>query len=134
MTNNKDKEREEFKKVSKDLLSKQIIETKHQTQTFNKEFLEGYRKILVEPKVAEAQKMGINALKTDNMTDFILSISRVAQDTENYVDLGCIYAESIELGVECTKNAKKLRADALNVLTEALVEKCGGKMTYIVRD
>lgn len=103
-------------------------------KTFDKEFLEEYRKRLVEPKVANAQRLGINALKEDNMTDFVLAISRIAQDTENYVDLGCTNAESIELGIGCTKDAKKLRSDALNVLTEALVEKCGGKMTYIIRD
>ena len=101
---------------------------------YSKEYLEEFRKKLVEPKVIEAQKIGIDALKANNMTDFVLAISRIAQDTENHVDLNCIYAESIELGVECTKDVKKLRADALNKLTEALVEKCGGKMSYIIMD
>lgn len=101
---------------------------------YSKEYLEEWRKKVVEPHVMEAQKMGIDALKADSMTDFVLAISRIAQDTENHVDLNCIYAESLELGVKCTKGAKKLRADALNKLTEALVEKCGGKMNYIIRD
>ena len=131
MVDNKDKEREEFKKALKDLLSKQ---RKPEIQPYNKEFLEDYRKRLVEPKITEAKKIGIDALKSDNMTDFILAISRIAQITENFVDLGCINAETMELGVDCNKNAKKLRADALNILAEALVDKCGGKMIYIIRD
>lgn len=102
--------------------------------SYSKEYLEEYRKKLLEPKVAKAQKIGIDALKADNMTDFILAVSRIAQDTENHVNLNCIYAESIRVGVECTKDVKKLRANALNNLTEALVEKCGGKMTYIIKD
>lgn len=101
---------------------------------YSKEYLEEWRKKVVEPHVMEAQKMGIDALKADNMTDFVLAISRIAQDTENHVDLNCIYAESMELGVTCTKDVKKLRADALNKLTEALVDKCGGKMSYIIMD
>lgn len=102
--------------------------------TYSEEGLEEWRKTVVEKKVKESQKFGIDALKSDNMTDFILAVSRVAQDTENYNDLMCIYAENLAIGVRCAKEAKKLRADALNVLTEALVEKCGGKMTYIIRD
>lgn len=101
---------------------------------YSKEYLEEWKEKVVKPHVIDAQKTGISALKADNMTDFVLAISRIAQDTENHVDLNCIYAESIELGVECTKEAKKLRADALNKLTEALVEKCGGKMSYIIMD
>lgn len=130
MVDNKDTDREEFKKVLKDLLSKP---RKPEIQTYNKEFLEDYRKRLVESKITEAKKIGIDALKSENMTDFVLSISRIAQVTENFVDLGCINAETMELGVECNKKAKKLRADALNILTESLVEKCGGK-TYIISD
>lgn len=101
---------------------------------YSKEYLEEWRKKVVEPHVMEAQKMGIDALKADNITDFVLAISRIAQDTENHVDLNCTYAESVELGVKCTRYVKKLRADALNKLTEALVEKCGGKMNYIITD
>ncbi len=131
MVDNKDKEREELKKAIKNLLSKP---RKSEIPTYNKEFLEDYRKILVEPKITESQKIGIDALKTDNMTDFVLAVSRIAQVTADYVDLGCINAESTELAVECNIGAKKLRAGALNILTEALVEKCDGKMTYIIRD
>lgn len=101
---------------------------------YSKEYLEEWKTKVVEPHIVEAQKVGLDALKTDNMTDFVLAISRIAQDTENHVNLNCIYAESLELGVKCTKDVKKLRADALNKLTEALVEKCGGKMSYIIRD
>ena len=101
---------------------------------YSKEYLEEWKTKVVEPHVVEAQKMGIDALKADNMTDFVLAISRIVQDTENHIDLNCVYAESMPLGVKCTKDAKKLRADALNKLTEALVEKCGGKMNYIIMD
>lgn len=101
---------------------------------YSKEYLEDWRKKVVEPHVKDAVKIGLDALKADNMTDFVLAISRIAQDTENHVDLNCIYAESMPLGIKCTKDAKKLRADALNKLTEALVEKCGGKMNYIIMD
>ncbi len=66
------------------------------------------------------------------MTDFVLAISRIVKDTEKHIDLNCIYADSIPLGVKCTKDVKKLRADALNKLTEALVEKCGGKNIFIL--
>lgn len=101
---------------------------------YSKEYLEEWKAKVVEPHIADAQKVGFDALKTDNMTDFVLAISRIVQDTENHIDLNCTYAESIPLGVKCTKDAKKLRADALNKLTEALVEKCGGKMNYIIMD
>lgn len=101
---------------------------------YSEEELEDWRKNVLEPQVKGSQKIGIDAIRSDNMTDFVLAISRIAQDTENYSDLMCIYAENIHLGVKCTKDAKKLRADALNKLSEALVEKCGGKMTYIVMD
>lgn len=95
--------------------------------------MEDYRKRLVEPNIAEAKKIGIDALKADNMTDFVLAVSRIAQVTENFVDLCCINVETMELGVDCNKDAKRLRADALNKLTKALVEKCG-KIAYIIRD
>lgn len=102
--------------------------------TYSEKDLEEWRKTVVEKRVKESQKFGIDAIKSDNMTDFVLAISKIAQDTENYTDLMCIYAENVLVGIKCTKEAKKLRAGALNSLTEALVEKCGGKMTYIIRD
>lgn len=101
---------------------------------YSKEYLDEWREKVVEPHVIEAQKTGLDALKADNMTNFVTAISRITRDTENHVSLNCIYAESLELGVKCTKDAKKLRIDALNKLTEALVEKCGGKMNYIIMD
>lgn len=101
---------------------------------YSKEYLEDWRKKVIEPRVIESQKTGLDALKADNMTDFVLAISKIVQDTESHINLNCIYAESVKLGVECTKGAKELRVDALNKLTEALVERCGGKMNYIIRD
>lgn len=102
--------------------------------TYSKEYLEDWRKTVVEPHVIESQKAGLDALRADNMTDFVLAISTITKDTENHISLNCIYAESMPLGIKCTKDAKRLRIDALNKLTEALVEKCGGKMSYIITD
>ncbi len=101
---------------------------------YDEEYLEGWRKQVVEPRVEEAEKIGLDALIDENMTNFVLAISRIARITENHIDLNCIYASSMPLGLKCTKDSKKIRADALNRLTEALVEKCGGSMNYIISD
>lgn len=83
MVDDKDIERKEFIKALRYILSKP---RKPQIQAYDQEFLDEYRKIQVEPKITEAKRLGIDALKSNNMTDFVLSISRIAQVTENFVD------------------------------------------------
>ncbi len=92
---------------------------------YSKEYLEEWRKKVVEPHVMDAQKMGIDALKSDNMTDFVLAISRIAQDTENHVDLNYNMKYIFDYGKEKppTIKAPKAAEEAKGIIEQIAEEK-----------
>ena len=101
---------------------------------FSKERLEKSRSWFLEPKIESGTKYALKSLQDNDMSHFISSISTIDKTIEHHIINNCTKAENEELRIDCITKAEDMKIKALNRLSEALTEKCGGEMEYIDED
>jgi len=101
------------------------------TNKFSKERLEKSRYWFLEPKVESGTKYAIKSLEDGDMSHFISSISTIDKVIEHHIINNCAKAENEDLRIDCITKAENIKIKSLNRLSEALTEKCGGKINYL---
>lgn len=98
---------------------------------FSKERLEKSRFWFLEPHVEISRDVAVKRLQEGNMTEFLQSIMGIDSAVEHHIMNNCARAENEELRIDCVNKAINIKIRAINRLSEALVEKCGGELDYI---
>jgi len=93
--------------------------------------LEKSRSWFLEPKIESGTKYALKSLQNGDMSHFVSSISTIDKIIEHHIINNCTKAENEELRIDCVTKAEDMKIKALNRLSEALTEKCGGEMEYI---
>ena len=98
---------------------------------FSKERLEKSRFWFLEPRVEISRDVAVKRLQEGNMTEFLQSTMGIDSAVEHHIMNNCTRAENEELRIDCVNKAINVKIRAINRLSEALVEKCGGELNYI---
>ena len=98
---------------------------------YSKERLEKSRLWFLEPKVEISRDFAIKRLQEGNMTEFLQSIMSIDSYVEHHIMNNCAKAEKEDIRIKCVNEAINIKIKTLNRLSEALVEKCGGELSYI---
>ena len=98
---------------------------------FSKERLEKSRSLFLEPQVEISRDIAIKRLQEGDMTEFLQSTMGIDSAIEHHIMNNCARAENEELRIDCVNKAINVKIKAINRLSEALVEKCGGELNYI---
>ena len=97
---------------------------------YSEERLEKSRKLFLEPRVDISINSAMNRLKEDNMSEFLFSVMTIDSSVEHHIMNDCARAENENIRIKCVNEATNVKVRALNKLSEILVEKCGGKLSY----
>ena len=100
------------------------------TKEYSKERLEKSIKLFLEPRVDISLNSAMNRLKEDNMSEFLFSVMTVDSSVEHHIMNNCSKAENENVRIKCVNETTNVKIRALNKLSEALVERCGGKLSY----
>lgn len=98
---------------------------------YTEDQLEKSRFWFLEPRVESGINHALNRLQDGDMAHFLLSTAIIDKDIEHHIILKCAKAEKESLRIDCVTKAEDMKIKALNRLSEALVEKCGGRLNYI---
>lgn len=98
---------------------------------YSKERLEKSRTLFLEPKVEISLNSAINRLKEGHMSEFLFSVMTVDSSVEHHIMNNCTKAENEDIRIKCVNEATNVKIRALNRLSEMLIEKCGGELSYI---
>lgn len=65
------------------------------------------------------------------MTEFLQSTTNIDSAVEHHIMNNCAKAENEEIRTDCVNKANNVKIRAINILSEVLVEKCGGELHYL---
>ena len=85
----------------------------------------------LEPRIESGINHALKQFQDGDMAHFLFSTTIIDKDVEHHIILRCANAENEELRIDCVTKAENMKIRALNRLSEALVEKCGGELDYI---
>ena len=94
---------------------------------YSEERLENSRKLFLEPRVEISLNSAINRLKEGHMS---VSVMTINSSVEHHIMNNCTKAENEDIRIKCVNEATNVKIRSLNRLSEALVEKCGGELSY----
>ena len=97
---------------------------------YSEERLENSRKLFLEPRVEISLNSAINRLKEGHMSEFLFSVMTIDSSVEHHIMNNCTKAENEDIRIKCVNEATNIKIRSLNRLSEALVEKCGGELSY----
>lgn len=97
---------------------------------FSKERLEKSRKLFLEPRIEISLNSAVNRLREGHMSEFLFSVMNVDSTIEHHIMNNCAKAENEDIRIKCVNDATNVKIRALNRLSEVLVEKCGGELSY----
>lgn len=101
------------------------------SKKYTKDQLEKSRFWFLEPRIESGINHALKKLQDGDMVHFLFSTAIIDKDIEHHIILRCASAENEDLRIDCVTKAENMKIRALNRLSEALVEKCGGELNYI---
>lgn len=97
---------------------------------YSEERLEKSRKLFLEPRVEISLNSAVNRLREGHMSEFLFSVMIIDSSVEHHIVNNCANAENENIRIKCVNDATNIKIRALNRLSETLVEKCGGEISY----
>ncbi len=101
---------------------------------YTKEQLEKSRFLFLEQRVESGINHALKSLEDDDMIEFLSVMTNIDKDIEHHIMLRCANAENEDIRIDCVKKDENIKIRSINRLGEALVDKCGGQLNYLMEN
>lgn len=101
------------------------------SKKYSKGRLDKSRFLFLDPSIGSGISHAFNRLEEGDIAHFLNSVANIDTKIEHHIINNCSNAEDEETRIDCINKAINIKVNAINRLSERLVDKCGGKMNYL---